>query len=51
MKSHIFGMFSVCALTIGLMSCSSNEDTEAPANDVLTQNVEKYGTRSSEVSL
>ena len=51
MKSHIFGLFSACALTIGLMSCSSNEDTEAPANDVLTQNVEKYGTRSSEVSL
>ena len=50
MKSHIFGLLSVCALTMGLASCSS-EDTDNVSNDVLSQNVEKFGKRSSDVSL
>lgn len=51
MKSHIFSLLSVCALTLGLVSCSSNDDTDATNTDVLSQNVEKYGTRSSDVNL
>ena len=50
MKSYIFGLLSVCALTVGMVSCSS-EDTDTASTDVLTQNAKKFGTRSSEVSL
>ena len=49
MKIKLFGMLSLTALSLGMVSCSS-EDIETTGN-ILTQNAQKYGTRSSEVNM
>lgn len=49
MKIKLLGMLSLTALSLGMVSCSS-EDTETSGN-ILTENAQKYGTRSSEVNL
>ena len=49
MKSKLLGMLSLTALSLGMVSCSS-EDIETTGN-ILTENAQKYGTRSSEVNL
>lgn len=49
MKSKLLGMLSLTALSLGMVSCSS-EDIETTGN-ILTQNAQKYGTHSSEVNL
>ena len=49
MKSELLGMLSLTALSLGMVSCSS-EDIETTGN-ILTQNAQKYGTHSSEVNL
>ena len=49
MKSELLGMLSLTALSLGMVSCSS-EDIETTGN-ILTENAQKYGTRSSEVNL
>ena len=38
-------------MSLGLASCSSNDDLEPAKNNVIAQNVAKYGTRSSDVTL
>lgn len=48
MKIKLFGMLSLTALSLGMVSCSS-EDIETTGN-ILTQNAQKYGTQSSEVN-
>lgn len=48
MKSKLLGMLSLTALSLGMVSCSS-EDIETTGN-ILTQNAQKYGTQSSEVN-
>lgn len=49
MKSKLIGMLSLTALSLGMVSCSS-EDIETTGN-ILTENAQKYGTHSSEVNL
>lgn len=49
MKRKLIGMLSLTALSLGMVSCSS-EDIETTGN-ILTENAQKYGTRSSEVNL
>lgn len=49
MKSKLLGMLSLTALSLGMVSCSS-EDIETTGN-ILTQNAQKYGTQSSEVNM
>ena len=49
MKSKLLGMLSLTAISLGMVSCSS-EDIETTGN-ILTQNAQKYGTHSSEVNL
>lgn len=49
MKRKLIGMLSLTALSLGMVSCSS-EDIERTGN-ILTQNAQKYGTHSSEVNL
>lgn len=49
MKSELLGMLSLTALSLGMVSCSS-EDIETTGN-ILTENAQKYGTHSSEVNL
>lgn len=49
MKSELLGMLSLTALSLGMVSCSS-EDIETTGN-ILTENAQKYGTQSSEVNL
>ena len=49
MKRKLLGMLSLTALSLGMVSCSS-EDIETTGN-ILTQNAQKYGTHSSEVNL
>lgn len=49
MKIKLFGMLSLTALSLGMVSCSS-EDIETTGN-ILTQNAQKYGTQSSEVNM
>ena len=49
MKSELLGMLSLTALSLGMVSCSS-EDIETTGN-ILTENAQKYGTRSSKVNL
>lgn len=49
MKRKLLGMLSLTALSLGIVSCSS-EDIETTGN-ILTENAQKYGTRSSEVNL
>lgn len=49
MKSKLLGMLSLTALSLGMVSCSS-EDIETTGN-ILTENAQKYGTHSSEVNL
>ena len=49
MKRKLLGMLSLTALSLGMVSCSS-EDIETTGN-ILTENAQKYGTRSSEVNL
>lgn len=49
MKRKLIGMLSLTALSLGMVSCSS-EDIETTGN-ILTQNAQKYGTHSSEVNL
>lgn len=49
MKIKLLGMLSLTALSLGMVSCSS-EDIETTGN-ILTQNAQKYGTHSSEVNL
>lgn len=49
MKIKLLGMLSLTALSLGMVSCSS-EDIETTGN-ILTENAQKYGTRSSEVNL
>ena len=49
MKSELLGMLSLTALSLGMVSCIS-EDIETTGN-ILTQNAQKYGTHSSEVNL
>ena len=51
MKSSILCLVSLCAMSLGLASCSSNDDLESAKNNVIAQNVAKYGTRSSDVTL
>ena len=48
MKIKLFGMLSLTALSLGMVSCSS-EDIETTGN-ILTENAQKYGTQSSEVN-
>lgn len=48
MKRKLLGMLSLTALSLGMVSCSS-EDIESTGN-ILTENAQKYGTRSSEVN-
>lgn len=48
MKIKLLGMLSFTALSLGMVSCSS-EDIESTGN-ILTENAQKYGTRSSEVN-
>lgn len=48
MKSKLIGMLSLTALSLGMVSCSS-EDIETTGN-ILTENAQKYGTQSSEVN-
>lgn len=48
MKIKLLGMLSLTALSLGMVSCSS-EDTETSGN-ILTENAQKYGTHSSEVN-
>ena len=48
MKIKLLGMLSLTALSLGMVSCSS-EDIETTGN-ILTQNAQKYGTQSSEVN-
>lgn len=49
MRRKLIGMLSLTALSLGMVSCSS-EDIETTGN-ILTQNAQKYGTHSSEVNL
>lgn len=49
MKRKLIGMLSLTALSLGMVSCSS-EDIETTGN-ILTENAQKYGTHSSEVNL
>ena len=49
MKIKLLGMLSLTALSLGMVSCSS-EDIETTGN-ILTENAQKYGTRSSEVNM
>lgn len=49
MKRKLIGMLSLTALSLGMVSCSS-EDIETSGN-ILTENAQKYGTKSSEVNL
>ena len=49
MKRKLLGMLSLTALSLGMVSCSS-EDIESTGN-ILTENAQKYGTQSSEVNL
>lgn len=48
MKRRLLGMLSLTALSLGMISCSS-DDIETTGN-ILTENAQKYGTRSSEVN-
>lgn len=48
MKIKLLGMLSLTALSLGMVSCSS-EDIESTGN-ILTENAQKYGTHSSEVN-
>lgn len=48
MKRKLLGMLSLTALSLGMVSCSS-EDIESTGN-ILTENAQKYGTHSSEVN-
>ena len=48
MKRKLIGMLSLTALSLGMVSCSS-DDIETTGN-ILTQNAQKYGTQSSEVN-
>lgn len=48
MKRKLLGMLSLTALSLGMVSCSS-EDIETTGN-ILTENAQKYGTHSSEVN-
>lgn len=48
MKRKLIGMLSLTALSLGMVSCSS-EDIETTGN-ILTENAQKYGTQSSEVN-
>ena len=48
MKRKLIGMLSLTALSLGMVSCSS-ENIETTGN-ILTQNAQKYGTQSSEVN-
>lgn len=48
MKKKLLGMLSLTALSLGMVSCSS-EDIESTGN-ILTENAQKYGTHSSEVN-
>lgn len=48
MKSELLGMLSLTALSLGMVSCIS-EDIETTGN-ILTENAQKYGTQSSEVN-
>ncbi len=50
MKRYLISVFSVCALAMGMASCSS-EDFEPTPENVIKANIQKYGTRSSEVNL
>lgn len=51
MNRKFYGIFSLCAaLAVGMASCSS-EDAEPTTADVVKANIQKYGTRSSDVSL
>ena len=49
MKRKLLGLLSLTALSLGMVSCSS-EDIETTGN-ILTQNAQKYGTQSSEVNM
>lgn len=49
MKRKLIGMLSLTALSLGMVSCSS-DDIETTGN-ILTENAQKYGTRSSEVNM
>lgn len=48
MKIKLLGMLSLTALSLGMVSCSS-DDIETTGN-ILTENAQKYGTHSSEVN-
>lgn len=48
MKRKLLGMLSLTALSLGMVSCSS-DDIETNGN-ILTENAQKYGTHSSEVN-
>lgn len=48
MKRKLLGMLSLTALSLGMVSCSS-DDIETTGN-ILTDNAQKYGTHSSEVN-
>ena len=49
MKRKLLGLLSLTALSLGMVSCSS-DDIETTGN-ILTENAQKYGTRSSEVNM
>mgnify|MGYP004676295407 FL=1 len=48
MRRKLIGMLSLTAISLGMVSCSS-EDIETTGN-ILTENAQKYGTQSSEVN-
>lgn len=48
MKRKLLGMLSLTALSLGMVSCSS-DDIKTTGN-ILTENAQKYGTHSSEVN-
>lgn len=48
MKIKLLGMLSLTALSLGMVSCSS--DNIETTGNILTDNAQKYGTHSSEVN-
>lgn len=46
----VLSLLSLGVITLGFVSCSS-DDLSTPESNILTENVQKFGTRSSEVSL
>lgn len=50
MKKNLLGLVSLCTLTAGLVACST-DDFDSAQSGVLKENIQKYGTRSTEVDM